>query len=447
MREFTEKEYGEDLIKRWIKLRYHRKQAELWLSKARFNIVPAGRRSGKTELCGKRKVILKAFRKPGQRIFAAAPTRDQAKRIYWNDLKMMIPSDLILGRPKESSLIISIINGSEIHVLGMDKPERIEGTPWDHGVLDEFGNMKPETWSLHVRPALADRNGTCDFIGVPEGRNHYYELHQKALEDKTGNWAVYHWLSADILPADEIEQAKRDLDLLSYQQEFEGSFVNFVGMAYYNYSDKLHQGRLEYNPRETLEFCFDFNVSPGCAVVMQLQNLPKPSNLYGSGIIGEVWIPKNSNTIRVCDELIEDWGDHKGKIICYGDASGGAKGTAKIMGSDWQLIKQKLRGHFGEDRVFFKVPKANPKERDRINSVNSRLKSINGEIRLMVDPIKAPHVMRDFEGTMLKKNGSGEIDKKKDLDRSHLTDGIGYHIYREWPIGMNYKPSGEKYWK
>jgi hypothetical protein len=31
--------------------------------------------------------------------------------------------------PSESNLIIYLINGSEIHVLGMDKPERIEGTP------------------------------------------------------------------------------------------------------------------------------------------------------------------------------------------------------------------------------------------------------------------------------------------------------------------------------
>ena len=152
----------------------------------------------------------------------------------------MVPPHLVVSI-SESNLIISLINGSEIHVLGMDKPERVEGSPWDHGILDEIGNMKEETWGEHVRPALSDRNGTCDFIGVPEGRNHYYDLYNDALADDTGTWGVWHWLSADILPPEEIEQARRDLDQLTYEQEYEGSFVSFTGRAYYNMDFFTHQ--------------------------------------------------------------------------------------------------------------------------------------------------------------------------------------------------------------
>ena len=44
----------------------------------------------------------------------------------------------------------------------------------------EYGNMKLEAWGANVRPALSDRKGWCDLIGVPEGRNHYYDTALKA---------------------------------------------------------------------------------------------------------------------------------------------------------------------------------------------------------------------------------------------------------------------------
>ena len=71
--------------------------------------------------------------------------------------------------------MIRLINGAQIWVVGLDRPERIEGSPWDGGVLDEYGNMRANAWPEHIRPALSDRAGWCDFTGVPEGRNHYYD--------------------------------------------------------------------------------------------------------------------------------------------------------------------------------------------------------------------------------------------------------------------------------
>ena len=437
-------------------LRYHPEQARLWTSAARFNVVPAGRRSGKTEIVGKRKIILRALRGtsfPDARFFVGAPTRDQAKRIYWGDLKKLAPQHLLAKPPSETELKLTFINGSEVHVLGMDKPERVEGTPWDGGVLDEYGNMKMQTWPEHVRPALSDRLGWCDFIGVPEGRNHYYKLYNEAqvmnaerlAKGLPPEWDTFWWPSADILPASEIVAAKRDLDELTYQQEYEGSFVNFTGQAYYAFDERKHCARLQYDPTMPLLFMFDFNVSPGVACVGQEQILP--GGLWGTGIIGEVWIPRNSNTIRICDRLIQDWGGHRGKILCYGDSTGGSKGTAKILGSDWQLIKQKLWSHFGNGRVFFKVPTSNPRERDRVNSVNSRFLSVSNEIHMMLDPARAPHTKTDLEGTRVVEGGTGEIEKDEDQELTHLTDALGYYVYREYPVKKRYASGPQVPWK
>lgn len=424
-------------------------------SPARFNVVPAGRRSGKTERA-KRKVV-KALMGAGVRrsthddpsYFAAAPTYAQAKAIYWSDLKKLIPPDLRV-KTSESDLMIRTVLGSEVWVVGMDKPERIEGRPWDGGILDEYGNMKPGAWGENVRPALSDRLGWCDLIGVPEGRNHYFDLAEYAQTANDPDWAFFTWFSSDILPPGEIAAAKRQLDALVYAQEYEASFVNFEGRAYYPFSRLTHCAPLAYDPARPLILCFDFNVDPGICAIVQEQQLPGQFErdaatgvpllsrpIWGTGVIGEVWIPRNSNTPAVCRKVIEDFGDHEGRVLCYGDATGGARGSAKVQGSDWDLIKAELRGHYGPERVAFKVPAANPPERSRVNAVNSRLRSTSGEIRMMVDPAKAPNVVRDLEGVTTLKGGSGELDKKANPTLTHISDGLGYHVVAEYPINNN----------
>lgn len=438
------------LTKRWNRLGYHEEQSNCYRSPARFNINHSGRRSGKTELQGKRKVVKKALKGatifPDWRCFIGAPVRHQAKKIYWSDVKQLVPKKFMLGQPNESELIVRLINGSEIHVVGMDRPERVEGQPWDHGVLDEYGNMKPQTWEEHVRPALSDRKGTCDFIGVPEGRNHYYDLVQLAKEDKTGAWRVWHWPSWEILDAEEIEAAQRDMDPLIYEQEYGGEFVNFTGMAYYVFDETRHVGKYRrfYDPKRPLVFCFDFNVSPGVAVICQEMGgdvFDLPIGMTITAIIGEVYIPRQSNTIRVCKKLIEDWGpdgeDHQGLIICYGDSTGGAEGTAKISGNDWDLIKQQLYPHFG-DRLYFKVPTKNPKERQRVNAVNSRLMTYSGDVRMVMDGKHCKKTIRDFEGVRVIEGTAGEIDKKSDPLLTHLTDAVGYYVHKEFPVQKYY---------
>lgn len=426
---------------RWYPLRPHLKQKQFYSSPHRFNVVPAGRRSGKTEIA-KRKVIRAAMRggkaMPG-RFFAAAPTYNQAKRIYWSDLKALCPQWMLAGRPSESELVIRFLNGSEVHVIGMDKPERIEGSPWDGGILDEYGNMKADAWGANVRPALSDRKGWCDLIGVPEGRNHYHEVAMKAeaaLKElgKESPWGYFHWHSSDILDAEEIAMAKEDLDPLTFQQEYEGSFINFEGRAYYVFDSAIHTASLVYLPDSPIGFCFDFNVDPGVCAVVQEQKLP--SGEIGTGVIGEVYIERNSNTPAVCRKLIELYGGHRGRIVCYGDATGGSRGSAKVQGSDWDLIKATLNPHFS-GRISYNVPNSNPTERSRINAVNSRLLTASKKIRMQVDGRKAPHVVKDLDGVVLLKGGSGEIDKKATPALTHISDALGYYIVKEFPIISN----------
>src|SRR5687768_6296656 len=93
------------LTRRWFPLRFRTEQsraerqiAKAWHRATRFQTIHAGRRSYKTEVFGKRKNVLwlwDCYTHPRSwldpRRFIAAPTRAQVKKIYWQDIKMMVP--------------------------------------------------------------------------------------------------------------------------------------------------------------------------------------------------------------------------------------------------------------------------------------------------------------------------------------------------------------------
>src|SRR3990172_5005399 len=160
----------EYLPKAWLQLRYHEKQSQLWRTSQRFIAVAAGRGSGKTELARRRIIRYLAVAKSWQRplYFYALPTYKQAKRVAWRPLLDLIPKVWIKGQPHETDMRIETIFGSILYVVGLDKPQRIEGDQWDGGIVDESCDQKPGHFERSILPALSHRNGWCWRIGVPK---------------------------------------------------------------------------------------------------------------------------------------------------------------------------------------------------------------------------------------------------------------------------------------
>lgn len=409
----------------WPKLRYHEVQQALWNSKARFKVVPAGRRSGKTEFAIRWTIICAIMftRAANGRFILAAPTHKQAKDIFWDKLLSMIPEDLI-DKISISEKTVYLVNGARIEVMGLDKPSRVEGSPIDGIVIDEYADINPKAWESNVRPGLdtEGREGWAWLIGVPEGRNHYYDLAQYA-QGVDEDWAFFTWHSSTILSQDKVDAARRQMDPLTFKQEYEAEFVTYGGRCYYSFGTE-NVKPAEYDRDLTLIFAFDFNRAPGIAVVMQEQN-------GETVILDEIYIEKNSNTEKVCDRLIAAWGHHKGEVYAYGDATGGAQGSAKVKGSDWDIIKYMLNDKFD---MNYRIKRANPSVRSRLNAMNTRCMRGDGVRKLFVDP-KCKNVIKDFEGVLA--TDQGDIDKKTDSKLTHLTDAIGYYIDYVHPIGGN----------
>jgi hypothetical protein len=148
-------------------LSLHPKQMEVYKSKARFRVVVAGRRWGKTMLS--RVLIIKMAQKPKRKIWYVAPTYRMAKQIMWVDLLDVIPKKWI-RKINETTLTITLVNQTRIELKGADKADSLRGVGIHFLVLDEFQDMAEETWTQVLRPTLADTRGHAIFIGCVNER-------------------------------------------------------------------------------------------------------------------------------------------------------------------------------------------------------------------------------------------------------------------------------------
>lgn len=428
-------------------------------SPARFKMVPAGRRSGKTERAI-RTGVMKAVqpKQPPTALYVfAAPTHAQARNIFWHVVKALTPAWALIDT-SEVRMELLLYNGATIRVAGLDKPERIEGQPLDWICLDEYASMKERTWYEHVRPALSTvgRPGEAWLIGVPEGRGHYFKLWQMGLADTSGDWGCFHWKSAEIIDASEIEAARRELDPKVFAQEYEGSFQSWQGRAYYSFGRDVHvRERLRelYSPASPLIVALDFNVSPGVAVVGQeidvkrLRELPHLKDdkhlakLRESDTvtcwIGEHWVEDNSNTPRMVEWIADEWRNHAGAVRFYGDATGGARKTSQTEGTDWDIARTYTAKAWpnhtnGRSRANFDgVPRSNPTERARVNAVNTRLLNAENQARMLIDA-GLVHLAEDLDAVPSRDDGS--LDKDADKRLTHISDAAGYYVAERWPV-------------
>jgi len=408
----------------------------------RFQVLSAGRRSRKT-LLGKRRLFYESIGQVNKRYFAGAPIRKQAKEIFWSDLKNYLKI-FTVGRPSESDLVINLFNGTEVHVIGLDRPERIEGQPWDGCIITEFPNIKPRAWAENIRPALADTNGWAILEGVPEGRDHYFTMASYnaggalpptipyygayGLNPEDPEVCFYSWFSSDVLPVSEIESARRTLDPRTFRQEYEGSFEGYEGLLYYAFSQENEDADKTVRDldRPVILTC-DFNKSPMVWEVGQMTKAYQAGREYKAvKIVQEISIPLFAKTPAAVRLFLDYMEDHQNKtIFLTGDASGQWEGH-KDHSTDYVIIRDSLReaGY----KVFMRVPSHNPSVNNRVNIVNSLCKTASDLVRLWIVPT-ATYLLTDLR----QNEGDDKGGKNKDDDeRTHGSDALDALIWLEF---------------
>ena len=426
-------------LARWYPLKDHPVQLALIAAVPagiRFPLVPAGRRSGKTERF-KRFLVKQSFAYAGM-YFAAAPTHAQAKKIYWDDLKAFTLACMHSRRPSESDLIIYLDNGSEIHVIGLDKPQRIEGIPWTGGGIDEFADIKPDAWEANILPALNTVNPTmpdyrawCWLLGVPDGLNHYYDLCMQAESGADPNFRVFHWKSAEILPPDVMDAMKRAMSDKQFKQEFEASFETATGRIYEDYG-RANTTTASIEPHEQLMWMHDQNFTPLSSAIGVRRNNGK--DLY---LLDEI-VLTSAISRQSAIEFVEKYKGHKNKhVLIYGDPAGKA-GEKHGHASDYTDIEAVLKEHGW--RFTRNVKAAHPAIKDRQNAVRAKIKTAAGEVSLFVNEVTAPWCHKGLATVQLQEGSSFQEDQKNQYQ--HITTAIGYCVDVEWPAKGRFSYAG-----
>jgi hypothetical protein len=253
---------GEPAPGRVFSVELHPGQIAIYNSPARFKVCAAGRRFGKSHFAAV-KLSEEALRTTKEvrdeagnirvynltqehGVYYVAPTFDQAKRIMWPKLFEL------LGHAREGGLIANfnindgwiqmVGSGRKLYIKGADNPDSLRGIALSYVVLDEFADMKPDTWDTILEPALMDVQGDALFIGTPKGKNHFYKLFMSALhhgpkgdEPKKdwSDWEAFHFKSLDnpFLDAREVQRMMNTSNRPSHviRQEIEADFVSGSG--------------------------------------------------------------------------------------------------------------------------------------------------------------------------------------------------------------------------
>jgi len=200
---------------------------------ARFKVVSAGRRFGKTRLA-----VLECVNvaNQGGRAWWVSPSY-KTSEVGWRPLRQMcrrIPGVEI----KLGDRVVNFPNGGFVAVRSADNPDSLRGEGLDFVVMDECAFMQREAWTEAIRPALSDRQGKALFISTPKGRNHFWELYQKGINGEEGwqSW-TFPTISNPFIQASEIEAAKRDLPEMIFRQEYEAEFIDSDGGVFRRVQD------------------------------------------------------------------------------------------------------------------------------------------------------------------------------------------------------------------
>jgi PBSX family phage terminase large subunit len=220
----------------------HAAQEAVHRSTARYRVVVAGRRSGKTRLASKEAEL--TLSQPNKRVWAVAPTYELADKVFrevYETYVIKFGADAVLKK-SERERYIFFKNGSEFRAKSADNPDSLLGDGCDLVIFDECAKSVVRIWEKYLRPTLSDRQGRALFITTPEGTNWIYTLYMRGLDPNHKEWASFRFSTADNphIKGEDIREAKQTLTDDHFGQEYEAKFTVFSGKVYKEFDITTH---------------------------------------------------------------------------------------------------------------------------------------------------------------------------------------------------------------
>lgn len=157
--------------------------------------------------------------------------------------------------------IMGLANGAQIQLGGDRTAEKIRGRYLNGAVMDEFSQLKPQTWAEIVSYALADRNGWAAFIGTARSDDGYrlYNMYKQYSKDPKWFTKMVGVLdNPEAFPPERVEEIKKE-------------HINFCLNAGMSYAQALQSFNVEF----LCDFSFIDQGRPDMSALFytELQNL------------------------------------------------------------------------------------------------------------------------------------------------------------------------------
>ena len=408
-----------------MKITLTKPQHQVSKSQSRFRVLISGRRFGKTYVCITE--MMKYATRPNQNIWYCTPTFKMGRDIVWSALKNILNDFHWIDDINETNLSIKIRkSNSTISVKGCENFDNLRGTGINFLILDEFADIPEKAWTEVLRASVADTQGHVLFTGSPRGYGNWsYRMYQKGKQDTDWESFQFTTLQGGRVTADEIEQAKQDLDIRTFRQEFEASFETYAGSVYYNFHpvDSVIEKQIDWN--KPLHIGMDFNVDPMSCVVAQIEK--------GKILVVDEIVIYSSNTDEMVQEIRDRYGS-KIQIFIYPDPACKQRKTSAGGRTDLSILQNA--------GFNVKVKHKHTPIRDRVNNVNSRLKSANGTRYIFVS--KSCKILIKGLQQQIYKIGTNIPDKSEGFD--HMNDALGYLVDFVKPLVIDQGPFTPTRW-
>ena len=417
------------------------------MSNHKFLWFCAGIASGKTFL-GSRWVYLKMLDNPETLGLIGANSYDQLNQSTLKPLfefldsvgmpyvvNKMPPKSWGLPRKfKDYENVMVFPNGCHILLRTLDKPANLAGIEIGWFWIDETFATNPKTFDVIIaRLRCKYSKHLCGRItSTPNGHDWLYK---KFTSDERFYRKIHQSTRENpVLNPEFVESLETSYDAVLVKQEVDGRIISVqFGRTYYNFSEVNNVKRkYNYDPDRPLMLCWDFNSGDApMSTVLAQEFYNSRTGMPEIQVIDEV-VEKYSDSIKNTRMVIERYGMiHRGKWEIYGDAFG-EKSTSR---SDYQVIVDTLMNEgqiHGSKIEMYVSDGANPKQEDRVASVNVMLKNSKGNRRIFVDS-SCKALINDFKNVAPGKDGS-RVNKKARIDLTHPSDAFGYMIFKRYPV-------------
>jgi len=205
-------------------------QRDVLESDARFRVVAAGRRSGKTMLAGF-ETVRRALQSGGNWHGWWVTPGHSISETGFTLIDNALPDAVVAKRKSSPPFRHEFENGARLDYRTTDGDANVSvGLDWV--VMDEAAKGIPErAWTQEIRPTLSDTDGDAMFISTPDGKGLFHDMWQRGQSDDHDDVASWRWATYanPHVPDEEVDAARTDIPDRIFRQEYLAEFLDDTG--------------------------------------------------------------------------------------------------------------------------------------------------------------------------------------------------------------------------